>query len=485
VTNPVRRPLVVAIAALACLASASVARASTSPAVTLNQSAGKTAGSAADLGLDLKFTNTGTDSPRNLNIILPPGLLANASLDGGACLRTRDVAGTACRVGTGTVTATPDLVGILNVPLPVSVPVSFYLVPPPASGDLAGLAVTGLGEQLGATGDVKVRPSGDPAGVGVTISLALPNQLPLTLPGLPTLNLTQISLDEIKSTFNSLRYPATCPQTPANLRVAADSYADASVHTAAAPLSVTGCARLPYAPSFRASAARDSGDRQVKLKTAITQTRDQAPSRSITLAFPTATLAPNLGSIQALCLNPSSGTCQAVGAVTASSPLYPTPLSGVAYLTGSSSGLSLTLAFPAPFPLTLTGAVNLLTNSARFTGLPDIPLTDLAVSLAGGPQGLFLTTCQMPSGTATATLTDQNGDRTLTVPSAFTVSGCPSPGSASGSGGGTGQGKGTTGIAGAGTGLGGGAAATLSKRHKSHGSRPRRTKHGRHRRHHR
>jgi hypothetical protein len=472
------------MAAIACLASAPIARASTTPALTLDQSAGKTAGSAANLGLDLKFTNTGTDSPRGLNIVLPPGLLANASIDGGACLRTRNVTGTACEVGTGTVTATPDLVGILNLPLPVSVPVTFYLVPGPASGDLAGLAVMGLGEQLGATGDVKIRPSGDPAGVGVTIGLVLPNQLPLTLPGLPTLNLTQISLDEISSTFDGLRYPTTCPRTPANLSVTVDSYADRTVHAVAAPLSVTGCSLLPYAPTFKATAARDSGDRQVKLRTVVTQTPDQAPSRSITLAFPTATLAPNLGSVQALCVNPSSGTCQAVGAVTASSPLYPTPLSGQAFLTGSSSGLSLTLAFPAPFPLTLTGAVNLLTDSARFSGLPDIPLTDLTVSLAGGPQGLFLTTCKSPSGTATATLTDQNGDSTLTVPSAFTVSGCPSTSSASGPGGTVGTGRGTGGVAGAGTSLGAGGAVSLGKRHKpTRRHKPKRHHH--HRRHHR
>jgi hypothetical protein len=472
------------MAAIACLASAPIARASTTPALTLDQSAGKTAGSAANLGLDLKFTNTGTDSPRGLNIVLPPGLLANASIDGGACLRTRNVTGTACEVGTGTVTATPDLVGILNLPLPVSVPVTFYLVPGPASGDLAGLAVMGLGEQLGATGDVKIRPSGDPAGVGVTIGLVLPNQLPLTLPGLPTLNLTQISLDEISSTFDGLRYPTTCPRTPANLSVTVDSYADRTVHAVAAPLSVTGCSLLPYAPTFKATAARDSGDRQVKLRTVVTQTPDQAPSRSITLAFPTATLAPNLGSVQALCVNPSSGTCQAVGAVTASSPLYPTPLSGQAFLTGSSSGLSLTLAFPAPFPLTLTGAVNLLTDSARFSGLPDIPLTDLTVSLAGGPQGLFLTTCKSPSGTATATLTDQNGDSTLTVPSAFTVSGCPPTSPASGPGGAVGTGRGTGGVAGAGTSLGAGGAVSLGKRHKpTRRHKPKRHHH--HRRHHR
>jgi hypothetical protein len=479
-SNPFNRQLVVAIAAIACLAAAPAASASTTPKLSLDQSAGTTAGSAADLGLDLKFTNSGTDSPRDLGIVLPPGLLANASIDGGACLRTRNVTGAACKVGSGTVTATPDLVGILNVPLPVSVPVSFYLVPPPAPGDLAGLAVMGLGEQLGATGAVEVRPSGDPAGVGVTISLVLPNQLPLSLPGLPPLNLTQISLDEIKSTFSALRYPATCPRPAANLKVDVDSYADPTTHQIAAPLTVTGCAQLPYAPAFKATGVRDSGDRQVKLDTVVTQTADQAPSRSIALTLPSATLAPNLRAIQALCLSPSSGTCQPVGAVTAKSPLYPTPLSGNAYLTGSSSGVSLTLLFPAPFPLTLTGAVDLLKNSATFSGLPDIPLTNLTVSLAGGAQGLFLTTCKTPAGTATATLTDQNGDKTLTLPSSFTVSGCPSTGAGSGPGGTAGNRGETGGLAGAGSALGHGG-ASLRTHHGASRSKPGKAKRRRHR----
>ena len=442
--NALHRRLAVAIGSLAMLAfAAPAAEASVRASLSLDQSAGTRAGATANLGLDLKFADTATDSPRDLAITLPPGLLADASIDHGACLRTRIVSGTACKVGTGSVTATPDLVGLLNVPLPVSVPVSFYLVPPPGPGDLAGLAVVGLGEQLGATGAIRVRPSGDPSGVGVTIDLVLPNQLPLTLPGLPPLNLTQISLGEIKSTFDSLRYPTTCPPTAARLGVAVDSYADPTTHSVSAPLKVTGCGLLPYAPAFKATAARDTADRQVKLVTAITQTRIEAPSRSISLTFPAATLAPNLGSIQALCLNPASGTCRSVGAVDAASPLYPSPLSGKGYLTGSSSGLSLTLVFPPPFPLTLTGAVNLLANSATFTGLPDIPLTKLTVTLAGGPQGLFLTTCKAPTGTATAKLTDQNGDRTLSVPSAFTVTGCPSTGAGTRPGGGARKGGGT------------------------------------------
>jgi hypothetical protein len=232
----------------------------------------------------------------------------------------------------------------------------------------------------------------------------------------------------------------------------------------AAPLSVTGCAGLPYSPAFKATAVRDTGDRQVKLDTAITQAPNEAPSRSVTLTFPSATLAPNLGSVRALCVNPAAGTCQSIGAVNATSPLYPTPLAGKAYLTGSSSGLSLTLLFPAPFPLTLTGSVNLLTNSATFSGLPDIPLTNLTVSLSGGADGLFLTTCQTPTGTATATLTDENGDRTRVVPSAFTVSGCPGIGAGGGPGeAGYGGAAGTIAIAG--TSLSGAGRSGLGTRH--------------------
>jgi hypothetical protein len=72
-----------------------------------------------------------------------------------------------------------------------------------------------------------------------------------------------------------------------------------------------------------------------------------------------------------------------------------------------------------------------------FTGLPDIPLTSLQVALDGGTNGLFKTLCHAPTGTASATLTDQNGDKTVTAPAKFTIAGCPtSSGPTSGGGGG-------------------------------------------------
>jgi hypothetical protein len=303
--------------------------------------------------------------------------------------------------------------------------VTFDLVPPPAAGDLAGLAVNSSGTQIGSTADVKVRPSGDPAGVGVTITFVLPD----TLDGVP------ISLTEISSTFDGLRYPATCPATPQTVGVAVNSYADQTVHSVSAPLSVTNCARLPYAPKFSATATQDAGDREVKLITNITQAANESPNSSVLLTLPVAALQPNLNAIGALCLNPAGGACTPVGSATAASPLYPKPLTGNAYLTGSlAAGLTLTLIFPSPFPLTLTGKIDLSGNSTTFTGLPDIPLTDLNVTLTGGAHGLFKSNCATPSGTATAALTDQNGDKTATAPATVTVANCRASRGSSGTG---------------------------------------------------
>ncbi len=122
-TRTYRRVLTGVLAALAVAVLAPVASASVTPTLTLDQSAGKTAGSTANLGMDLKFTDSGSDSPQQMSIQLPPGLLADAAVDGGACLSTADLTDSKCQVGTGTVTADP-----LSFPLlPISEAVTFDL----------------------------------------------------------------------------------------------------------------------------------------------------------------------------------------------------------------------------------------------------------------------------------------------------------------------------------------------------------------------
>ena len=405
---------------MATVVLAPAASASISPAVTLDQSAGTQAGSTADLGMDLKFAPSGSDSPKDLTLSLPPGLLANASVGGGACLRTSQPT-PACQVGTGQATAT--LLG-----LPVSLNTTFDLVGPPKPGDLAGLVTMvsfgGSTMPLGTPGEITIRPASDPAGLGVNIAFS---NLPNTFSGM------SISLNELKSTFNGLRLPTSCPASPMSLTVAADSYADPTTRTTSAPLHVTGCSSLAFTPAFRVTAKKDSGDNGVQISTDVTQpSTAQATARTVKLTIPTSAVTANFGLLARgyLCANPSSGTCKTIGTATATSPLYPTPLGGKVYLTGTASGTGLagapgiTIVFPPPFALTLTGKVDLGSGSTTFDNVPDIPQSDLNVTLVGGPNAAFVATCSPASGTATSTLTSQNGDKTVVAPSPFTVSGC-------------------------------------------------------------
>ncbi|MGB9182439.1 MAG: hypothetical protein WCB67_00105 [Solirubrobacteraceae bacterium] len=426
--------------ALAGVVLPTAAAATITPTLTLTQS-GSAAGSTANVGLDIKFAPSGSDSPKDLTVKLPAGLLANAAINGGACLTTTTLTGP-CQVGSGTATASP-IVPLVGPVGSLSIPISFYLVPPPQAGDLAGVQVVAnfLGTtNLGPPADVTVRPASDPAGVGLNESFS---RLPNTFNGL------SIAVDELNSTFTGLRLPASCPATPAAVAISGDSYSDPTPRPASAPLQVTACSKLPFAPKFTVTAAEDSGDNGVKVATDITQKANEATSRSVALAFPSAVLAPNAAAVingGILCADPSFATCKTVGSASSTSPLYPKPLIGKTYLTGSLSAPEITIRFPSPFALTLNGEVDLGTNTTTFSGLPDIPLTDLTVTLAGGANAVFATTCTPPSGTATSTLTSTNADKTVTVAADFTIANCvatPSSGrgGAGGNGGSGGSGK--------------------------------------------
>ena len=424
-------------AAIACSAAeaGAASAASITPTVGLSPASG-VAASTQNLGVDITFGySTSGDSVKDMTLALPAGLLANASIDGGKCIAsTTPIA--ACQVGTGSITATATVLRLL--PVTETLSAEFDLVAPPHPGDLAGLQVLaknptdpGPGYQpLGTPADVTVRS----ADAGLDIAFAgLPNTYPLNLYGLG-LGTVPISVSEIDSTFDGLLFPSSCPSKPAVLTVTSDSYAAPS-SSASSPLTVTGCGAGAYAPQFSLTAARDASNAEVKLTANITQSPGQLTTGTTVLAFPTNVLTPNLGVAGALCTNLASGSCTPIGSATAVSPVYPRPLSGNAYLTGDSSGLKLALVFGAPFSLTLTGSVNLATDTTTFDGIPDIPLSQLQVVLDGGTDGAFATTCQTSSGTATAKEVSQNGDLTRNLSAPFTVSGWkPCTGAPPGSG---------------------------------------------------
>jgi len=133
-----RRSVVAAIAAVAGMAVLAPAAGASigTPSVTLSPSSAAAA-STANQGVDINFSPSGDDSVKNLTLQLPPGLIANASIDGGACLKSATPLA-ACQVGSGSVTADVNVAPPLVAP-PLTLSAEFTLVAPPAAGDLAGL----------------------------------------------------------------------------------------------------------------------------------------------------------------------------------------------------------------------------------------------------------------------------------------------------------------------------------------------------------
>ena len=98
--------------------------------------------------------------------------------------------------------------------LSFSAPVTLDLVAPPKAGDLAGIAIflslADITSELGTPGDVTVRPSSSPTGVGVNIAFT---DIPDTFEAGPSPSI------ELDTTFSGLRMPTSCPSTPANVSV--------------------------------------------------------------------------------------------------------------------------------------------------------------------------------------------------------------------------------------------------------------------------
>src|ERR1700722_11676101 len=81
--------------------------ASGTASISVTSSTPVAAGSTGNLVLDLKLTPSMSgaaynDAPQSVTLNLPPGVLANASIDNGQCLKTTDITDSTCQIGSGT-----------------------------------------------------------------------------------------------------------------------------------------------------------------------------------------------------------------------------------------------------------------------------------------------------------------------------------------------------------------------------------------------
>jgi hypothetical protein len=365
------------------------ASASITPSLTLAPST-VSAGTIEAQGFDVTFSPSGTDFPTSLSLALPPGLLLDTGLDGGACLNSATpTAG--CELGSGTATST----------LPSAV--SLWIVQAPSASDVAGLALEDtLGTVVG-TGDIALTTAPD-AGLNVSFT---------TLPA----DLTALGL-----TLSTVRAPTTCPSTFPTVGVSAISDQVPTPVTSTTPLPMTGCGSLPYAPQVAATVDQDDNGTAATFAATVTGAATESATQALEVEIPSS-VSPNVSAALGCLL----GRPCTIGTVSAISPLLPASAlsDGTVQLGGSVTAPTLTVTFPPPYAITVTGAIDISADSLTFSAIPDLPLTSLTLEVGGGSSTQFLTTNCAPSALTTE-LTPWDGAAQQTISTPITFGGtCP------------------------------------------------------------
>jgi hypothetical protein len=346
--------------------------------------------------------DTAAGAPGKVSIMLAPGVLASVNANP-ACITGAPQYTSACQIGTGSASAlVPEL----------SLPLKAYLAPPPTSDDLVGIdLVTGVpGGPVTHAGAQLVQTSSGNIATALHLDLSALGALAGTLTGM------SLTVDGTLNGKPFTRMPTNCSPGSSTVTIAYASKTETS--TASPDFAPTGCSALPYHPTVTGSATQDAHDQGASVTTTVTQGANEAASSATTLLLPWPTLTPNLSSLSVL------GASVPVGTATTTTTLLPKPLTGQAFFTGTLAAPTLTLKFPPPAVLTLTGTVSLAQHSVMFSGIPDVPVTNLTVTLFGGRHSLLGGNCGHPTGPLGGSFTGQNGV-TSTASSPLTLGGCP------------------------------------------------------------
>jgi hypothetical protein len=397
--------LVLAAAAFVALPASALAAGET---VSVSPSPSSQAGSNETITDTLHFAPAAGDSPQTVVLSTSPGLLANLNANV-SCLASQQF-NASCQIGTETLT-------IMAGPTPTMNSGTLYLGPA-ASGshDLAGIYGVFTGTPTPSYTGVSLNPS---APGGLTLTGTLPDVRPDAI--------TDATL-VINSTLNGqpfTRLPSSCAAGTNTMNV---TYYGGATGSATSSLTPTGCSSLPYAPKLMASITKDASGSGATLVTEITQAANESASKTIVLQFP-AGLKPNVG-VDIPCL---TGTGCTVGSATATSPLVPSAAlsNGKVTLAGLATAPTIAITFPS-LGITIPGNVSLTSNSVTFPTVPDVPLTDLKLTITGPSGGKAFTTDCAPANIG-GTFTPWSGTAPVSDTSKIAFSNCVSKPTASGS----------------------------------------------------
>jgi hypothetical protein len=385
--------LVVAAAALAALPASALAASETLTVTPTNPQAG----GLTDVTATQHFA--AGETPKTVVTSLAPGMLGNLNANP-ACLLGAQQLTPACQIGTASLNTTSPTATFTG---------KLYLVPAAAgSSDASGIEfVPDAGSPPQLTNQY-IGVTLNPSTGGLNLTTTFPNTTPTQITDF-TAKFTTLNGQEFT------RLPSSCGPATSTFTVTYQSGATAGPVSGA--FTPTGCANLPYAPAMTAAIDRDSSG-GAALTLGITQAANESASKTIVLQLPKG-LTPNVGAV-ASCLNATG--CK-IGTATATSPIVPSVAlaNGSVTLTAQGTVPSITVSFPAPFAISLTGAVNLSNNSVTFANVPDVPLTALTLSVTGTSGGKAFNTDCAPASIG-GTFTPQSGTaaKTVSAPIKFT-----------------------------------------------------------------
>jgi hypothetical protein len=410
------------IALCAALLAPAAARADITVANVQAKPADTTAGAHSDF--TLSFDLGGSETIRDLDVQLPPGLLGNPT--GAAKCTQAQFSSDSCpaqsKVGTQTVNVTAG--ALVNTDTQGEV---FNLVPDKPEPAQLGIRLdTPFGTQH-MKSDTTVRPDG-----GLTSTIrGIPNMLTIFPLHVNSISLTLQATSGANKPF--MTNPTSCDVHTTSVHAVGygDSTADGQ-----GSFTPTACDVLPYAPALTAtvgSKGQTAKGSNPPLTTTITQGPGESASKSTKVKLPPA-LNANPAVLAIVCPQSAydSDTCapeSQVGVATAVTPLLADPLTGPIRLVENPGGLPKVVVYlNGVFSTRLVGDVAIDTSgtTTTFSGLPDSPISSLQLALSGGSRGQFTATADLCSTPVdiTGEFVSQSG-KTVTPSARATVNGCP------------------------------------------------------------
>jgi hypothetical protein len=354
----------------------------------------------------------GSPSLKAITLKLPPGVAANlqgvsfcgnASIElaegrndrGGGVLEQQDPScpmGSkvgSVLVGAGTGSSPVFSKGAVYLAGPYKgAPLSLAVITPALAGESRGEPLVDLGAVV-----VRVALQVDPRTGQIT---AITDPLPQIVDGIP------LRIHDIRLLFdraNFVQSPTSC----AGMKVEAEiDGPEGSKASSVNRFQLGGCRRLRFHPKLKVAIdGKDDRHRAPSLQAVVTSRPGDANISGVRITFP-ASVAEDRIQVRDACpwnalLEGNCSRRSIYGHVVAWSPLLPEPLSGQIYATAKNGQLDLALGLNGQVSIIALGKVSSRGGRFRvaFSGLPDLPLSRIRLSLRGGSRGVSIDKSQL------------------------------------------------------------------------------------------